>query len=272
MEEKTFSTPCGDIHYRTKRAEKESDVFLIFLPGLSADHRLFEKQIEYFSGKYDLLVWDAPGHADSYPFTLDFSLEDKARWLKGIMEKENIQNPLIIGQSMGGYVAQVFMELFPGTVKGFIAIDSAPMQRSYLTAAELWLLKRMEPVYRHYPWKRLKRDGTRGCAETDYGRRLMLSIMERYDDDKERYAKLVGHGYRILAEAIEANKPYIIDCPALLICGERDHAGSTKRYNRKWHEKSGIPIRWIIGAGHNANTDRPERVNEIIDSWIRQLE
>ena len=49
---------------------------LVFLPGLTADHRLFEKQVEYFEGKYNVLVWDAPGHAASWPFTFDFSLLD----------------------------------------------------------------------------------------------------------------------------------------------------------------------------------------------------
>lgn len=30
-----------------------------------------------------------------------------------------------------------------------------------------------------------------------------------------------GFGYRMLAEAIKADLPYHISCPALLICGER---------------------------------------------------
>ena len=61
---------------------------LIFLPGLTADHRLFEKQTEYFDGKYRMFVWDAPGHASSYPFRMDFSLADKAVWLNEIIEPE----------------------------------------------------------------------------------------------------------------------------------------------------------------------------------------
>ena len=47
-------------------------IALIFLPGLTADHRLFEKQIEFFERKYNVLVWDAPGHAKSWPFNLIF--------------------------------------------------------------------------------------------------------------------------------------------------------------------------------------------------------
>ena len=48
-----------------------------------------------------------------------------------------------------------------------------------------------------------------------------------YDGDQKRYAKIAGHGFRILAEAMETNLPYRINCPAQLICGEKDHAGST---------------------------------------------
>ena len=70
---------------------------LIFLPGLTADHRLFDKQIEYFKDKYRVLVWDAPGHASSYPFKLNFSLFDMTKWLDRIFVKERIENPILIG-------------------------------------------------------------------------------------------------------------------------------------------------------------------------------
>jgi pimeloyl-ACP methyl ester carboxylesterase len=44
----------------------------VFLPGLTADHRLFDKQVAYFEGKNNVLVWDAPGHAASWPFSFTF--------------------------------------------------------------------------------------------------------------------------------------------------------------------------------------------------------
>ncbi len=53
----------------------------------------------------------------------------------------------------------------------FISIDSAPLQRNYVTAVEIWLLKRMEPVYAHYPWKLLLKSGTEGVAASNYGRK-----------------------------------------------------------------------------------------------------
>ncbi len=271
MLERTHETACGTIHYWVNKESDKDSPQLVFLPGLTADHRLFDKQLEYFEGRYPVLVWDAPGHAASWPFTFDFSLLDKARWLDEILIREGFDKPVIIGQSMGGYVGQAYAQLFPEKLCGFISVDSAPLQRGYVTAAELWLLKRMEPVYRYYPWKALLKSGTNGVATSEYGRSLMRSIMMVYDGDKDRYARLSGHGFRILAEAIEADLPYEIKCPALLICGDRDRAGSCIRYNREWHKKTGIPIEWIKGAGHNSNTDAPETVNHLIDKIIASI-
>ena len=268
MTEKTHSTPCGDIHYWVNNNAKNTSHQLVFLPGLSADHRLFDKQIEHFEGRYPLLVWDAPGHGASWPFEFQFNLMDKAQWLNEIFIREGFDKPIIIGQSMGGYVGQAYSQLYPNSLHGFISIDSAPLQREYTTAFEIWLLKRMEPVYRLYPWSLLLQSGTKGVSTTQYGRQLMLNMMMTYATDNERYTRLSGHGMKMLGEAIEANLPYKINCPALLICGEKDHAGSSIRHNKAWHKNTGIPLVWIPNAGHNSNTDAPIAVNQLIEDFI----
>ena len=270
MIEKTYVTRSGVIHYWTNIMYLDM-ITLIFLPGLTADHRLFDKQIEYFKGKYNVLVWDPPTHALSWPFTFDFDLMDVVKWLNEILDQENITKPVIIGQSMGGYIGQAYCELYPKKLKGFVSIDSAPLQRKYFTSIEIWLMKRMEPVYYYFPWKLLLKTGPNGVAESDYGRKLMYDIMMEYDGDKSRYSKIAGHGFKILAEAIEKDLPYQIKCPAILICGEKDHAGSGIRYNKKWNKNTGIRLEWIKDAGHNSNTDKPEIVNHLINEFVEQL-
>ncbi len=270
MIEKTYTTSSGAIHYWIHIIGADIAT-LVFLPGLTADHRLFDKQIEYFKSRYNVFVWDAPAHAASWPFQFDFDLFDKAKWLNGIFEQENITKPVIVGQSMGGYVGQAYAELYPDRLRGFVSIDSAPLQRKYVTGIELWLLKRMQPVYFYYPWKLLLKSGTNGVAVSEYGRKLMHDIMMVYDGDKKRYAQIAGHGFKILANAMEMNLPYKIKCPALLICGENDHAGSCIRYNKAWHRDTGIPLEWIKNAGHNSNTDKPETVNRLIERVVKQV-
>ncbi len=268
LTEKIFQTPKGDIHYWRNEGDPERPT-LVFLPGLTADHRLFDRQIEYFAPRHPVLTWDAPGHGASRPFTLEFSLMDKARWLHELLKAEGISRPVIVGQSMGGYVGQAFSELYPSELAGFVSIDSAPLQRQYITAAEIWMLKHVGPVYRMYPWNALKRTGAKGCAESDYGRALMAEMMESYSH--KEYCDIAAHGFRILGEAMEANLPYALHCPAMLICGEKDKAGSAKHYNKVWAKKSGIPFHWIKGAGHNSNTDCPDEVNHLIEQFVDSL-
>ncbi|MGI6174318.1 MAG: alpha/beta fold hydrolase [Christensenellales bacterium] len=272
MVEKVFVTEHGRIHYWVNPDAERMKPQLVFLPGLTVDHRLFDKQIEYFEGEYPILVWDAPGHAASYPFRLRFSLEDKARWIDAIRKREGFDAPVLIGQSMGGYVGQMYSQLFPDGLKGLVSIDSAPLQRKYYSDIELWLLKQMEPMYRLYPWNILLKATAKRVATTEYGRKIMREFMMVYDSDRQRYTALAGHGFRILAEAVERNLPYEIKCPALLICGEEDRAGSCIRYNKAWHRETGIPIEWIKDAGHNSNTDKPDEINRLIEKFIAGIQ
>ena len=55
-------------------------------------------------------------------FRLTFTLMDKVRWLDEIFCQEALCQPVIVGQSMGGYVGQAYAELFPRKLKGFVAL------------------------------------------------------------------------------------------------------------------------------------------------------
>ena len=115
------------------------------------------------------------------------------------------------------------------------------------------------------------KSGTEGVATSNYGRNLMKEMMLVYDGNQHRYAQIAGHGFRILAEAMEKDLPYEIKCPSLLICGTKDHAGSCIRYNREWQRKMEIPLKWIEGAGHNSNTDKLEMINSLLEEFFSNI-
>lgn len=266
--ERVFPTALGGVHYWTGPRE-EARPWLIFLPGLTADRRLFARQMEGLGGLFNCLVWDAPAHGKSRPFPLRFSLEDMADALHGILAAERIFRPVLVGQSMGGYVSQVYMARYPGAVSGFVSIDSCSLERRYYTGAELWLLEHTEGMYRSIPWSLLKKWGPWDTAESAYGRRVMKAMMADYS--KDEYCALTAHGFRILVRSIEEGPSYALTCPALLLCGERDGAGSCKRYDRAWSRVAGLPLVWVPRAGHNSNCDAPRFVNQAIADFVRSL-
>ena len=241
----------------------------MLLHGLGADGRMMIPQAREFCNDYNLLVWDAPAHGRSSPFSFTFTYMDVARWLHEILEAEGITHPVLIGHSMGGYIAQCFMEQFPGEAAGFVSIDSGPIQKRYMSEAELWALEHTEPMYRAFPWRILLDISARGNATSDKGRRVCRKIFEDYG--KDYLCKLLGYGFRGVAQAIREDRPYRIDCPCILICGTDDQTGFVKHYNKKWTANTGLPLRWINSAGHCSHLDAPDEVNGIIREFVRKL-
>ncbi|MEE1015663.1 MAG: alpha/beta hydrolase [Lachnospiraceae bacterium] len=268
LQGKTYTTCYGDIHYWVRCIDQKSP-WLVMLPGLTADHQLFDKQIEGLRDRYNIFTWDAPAHGLSRPFELKFSMWEMAEYLHNIFEIEGISRPVLIGQSLGGYISQVYMEMYPDSMAGFISIDSCPLKRKYYTNWEIALLKHTKWMYFSIPWKLLLWLGKIGTAQSEYGRNLIKETWSVYK--KKEYCELADYGYRILAEAVEAEREYDIMCPVLLICGEKDAAGSARSYNRKWEKQDGHKLVWLKNAGHNSNTDAPEEVNQLIDEFASEL-
>lgn len=268
MDKRSFKTRSGHITYWVSRCAQPASPWLVFLPGLTADHRLFDKQVERFAAKANVLAWDAPSHGESRPFVLDWTMDDIANWLFGVLAQEGVERPILIGQSMGGYTAQAFMELHPGVASGFVSIDSCSLQRRYYSGWELAALRHTKLMFLSFPWKTLVRLGANNNATSAYGRNLMREMMLSYG--KREYCELSAHGFRILADAVASNRPYEVNCPLMLICGTEDHAGSAKRYNRAWGKRLGSPVHWVEGAGHNSNCDAPDVVNALIDHLVEE--
>lgn len=62
-----------------------------------------------------MFVWDAPAHGLSRPFELSFSMQDIVHYLYTIFQIEHIVMPIFVGQSLGGYIAQVYITEYPNT-------------------------------------------------------------------------------------------------------------------------------------------------------------
>ena len=266
MNPKSHATDRGNIRYWVGRVSDKSAPWLVFLPGLTADHTLFDAQVRHFSGWANCLVWDAPAHGESRPFPLDFTMDDYAWWLHDILETEGIAHPILVGQSLGGYVSQAFMDLFPSTAAGFIAVDSASLKKRYMKSWEIWIIRHMRLAYLSIPWRLLVKWVCENVAETQAGQSNMRTIMLAYG--KRDYCNLAAYGYRMTGDAINADREYAIDCPTLLLCGEHDKTGFIMRYNKVWAETEGLPLAWVPNARHNSPIDNHSFINERIERFV----
>lgn len=265
MEEKTLITERGTVHYWTQWNQEEQADCLIFLHGLTADHTLFERQVAYFAPKYHILLWDAPAHGKSRPYT-NFSYDDAAEVLNGMMQQEQIEQAILVGQSMGGFVIQAFLDRYPEKAKGFVGIDTGPFGLEYYSKSDCWWMKQVGWMSRLYPHQSLINGIAKACSVTEYAYQNMRKALQCYS--KSELCRLIGAGYRGFAKA---NRDIEISCPVLLFLGEQDRLGKLKKYCEAWQKNTGYPIHIVSNASHNSNADCPEMVNADIAEFCEQL-
>lgn len=263
MDEFIYPTEHGAVHYWYSNIGASET--LVFLHGLTADHRLFDSQISAFRETYNCLVWDAPAHGASRPYS-GFSYPDCAEVLHAILDLHHIETPILIGQSMGGYVIQSFLLRYPRRAKAFISIDSCPYGARYYSRSDKWWLCQIEWMAKCYPFHALKSAVAKQCTTGARSEENMRSMLETYS--KQELCHLMGLGF---AGFLEDNRDLTIPCPVLLIVGEKDVTGKVRAYNKAWAAATGYPIHWINDAAHNANDDQPDLVNAKIEAFIQSI-
>ncbi len=259
--EKTVSSNRGMTYYWTN--EIESAVSLVFLPGLTADHRLFESQLSVFQSSFKVLVWDCPGHGKSRPYD-GFSYANVSDELDSILKKENMEKVVFIGQSLGGMIAQYYIDQHSFRAVGFISIDSAPFG-DYYSRSDMFWLSQLEWMCKLYPDKLLRSSMAKICGATETAQNRMLTMLSSYTKNALCHLLYIGE-----AAFIPENKKLDIPCRTILLLGDKDKVGKVAAYNKERSRRTGFPLILIQGASHNANDDQPDIVNGIILDFIHE--
>ena len=262
MEEQILQTDKGKvIYWRSERWDAGKDT-VFFLHGLTADHSMFDGQIAAFAEEYNILTWDTPAHGRSRPFAA-FDFGDTSEYIRRILDRHSVDQAVLIGQSLGGYLAQSFIKRHPARVKCFVSLDSTPYGSGYYSRPDIWILKQVEWMAHLYPLQWMKKAMSKQVSVTRKSYENMMRMLAPYG--KDELCRLMGMGY---AGFLEDNCELKIPCPVLLILGEKDRTGKVAQYNKAWARKTGYPLKVIRGAAHNVNVDKPEEVNACIRGFL----
>lgn len=264
MEHKQITAQGGIVHYWIDKKESNSEC-IVFTHGVTADHTMFEKQIDFFSDKYTIVLWDVPMHGLSRPYQ-NFSYLDTAEILHSILEREHIEKVVLVGMSLGGYPCQHFAALYPTMVKGFVALDTTPLGMEYYSKSDLWWLKQVAPMAKLFSANILRMSMVWSVSKTKYSYHKMMSMLKSVSKTEIIEQMRIAYEYFPL-ENMDVNFPF----PVLILVGEKDSTGKVKTYCREWSKKTGYPLHYIKKAKHFSNGDNPEQVNSEIALFIKNL-
>jgi pimeloyl-ACP methyl ester carboxylesterase len=93
---------------------------LFFLHGVGGSHAVWDRQLPYFTARgHRAQAWDQPGYGGR-PAVEPYDLETIAAALRGEIELLGTEPVVLVGHSMGGFVAQEGYARFPQLIKALV--------------------------------------------------------------------------------------------------------------------------------------------------------
>jgi pimeloyl-ACP methyl ester carboxylesterase len=104
---------------------------LLLTHGYSATSQMWRGQIEPFSARYKLILWDMRGHGQSdYPIDqAAYSEEHTVADMNALLDAAGAEKAIIGGLSLGGYMSLAFHLARPERVEALLIIDTGPGYR-----------------------------------------------------------------------------------------------------------------------------------------------
>lgn len=236
---------------------------IVFTHGASWNLKQWEKQSEYFSKNYQVILWDVRGHGKSTLPDGRVDSGDFSKDLIGLLDYLNINKANLCGLSMGGHISLQTAIRFPDRVNSLILIGT-PFTNTYN-----WYEKVFVPINRlsnHFiPMSLLAKWQAHMLSKFNinnkkYIEEAVSSIPRR------RWLRL----WQAISKMESGDNLENVNCPTLILQGEYDTM--TKRQQKHLHETiEGSKYIIIKDAHHATNLDNPTLVNQYIDRFLSEL-
>jgi pimeloyl-ACP methyl ester carboxylesterase len=100
---------------------------IVFLHGFAESQAIWMDFLHGFPEGYQLLTLDLLGHGANIEAAPDYSMEAQAHYVAEQLQQQGVKKALLVGHSMGGYVALAFAEQFPERVAGLVLFHSTAL-------------------------------------------------------------------------------------------------------------------------------------------------
>lgn len=238
---------------------------VVLTHGATSDHTMFDDLVPVLAQRHRVLTWDVPGHGLSQPLPADFGMDRLVDDELALLDHLGETTAVLIGQSMGGNLAQEVVFRHPRRVTALVLIDCTDNFQKLGTLEKVSLAS-AGPIFAIYPFRMLKRQSAEASADTPRARERLSEMMDRVAD-KESFVRIL---MRITA-VLHYEPDFRIPCPLLMLQGEHDRLGNIARAMPAMARREGVPLAIVRGAGHASNMDQPDEVGARVLEFLDGL-
>jgi 3-oxoadipate enol-lactonase len=199
------------------------------------------------------------------PFTMDQYADDLAR----LLDVLRIDRVVLVGCSMGGYVAFAFLRRHRARVRGLVLADTRAAADTDDGREKRRALIEVA-----------RRDGATAVANAQIARLVGRSTREKQPDTYDAVHRMIAQARREgIVGALEAmmsrpdSTPMLsdIDVPTLVVVGEQDEITPPAEARAMQRRIPGSTLEIIAGAGHLGNVERPAAFNHVLTEFLVSL-
>src|SRR5690348_5403533 len=120
--EKQFNYQNSLISYSVEGEGKA----VVLLHGFAEDRRIWNNQAAFLKNQFKLIIPDLPGSGKSglLTYKTSISVDNYADCIHALLKEEQIEQCILLGHSMGGYITLAFAEKFAYLLKAFGFVHS----------------------------------------------------------------------------------------------------------------------------------------------------
>jgi len=241
---------------------------LLFLHGVGGGHAAWNRQVPYFAALgYRAHAWDQPGYGGT-ALVDPYDLEQVCGALQRLIESLGGEPVVLVGHSMGGFVAQEAYARFPQLIRALVLGFTSPSFGGGSSEfVDKFIAARIGPL-----------DDGRSMAEV--AARLMPTMR-----GSKSQPEGVAHAERVMGaippatyrKAVQLLTTFdrraqlpAITLPVLLVAGSEDRVAPANVMQRMAQKIQGADFVLLEGCGHLGPMDQPEPFNEALRGFLER--
>jgi pimeloyl-ACP methyl ester carboxylesterase len=230
---------------------------IIILHGLMGALSNFDDVLSYFSAKgYKVIIPELPIY--SLPL-LKTNVKSISKFLKEFMIFKNIDNAILLGNSLGGHIALYFTKLNLKNVSGLVLTGSSGLYE-----------KSMGDTYpKRGNYEYIKEKTQEVFYDPEIATKEVVDEVYSSVNDRSRVIKTLAIAKSAIRHNMAKDLPDM-NTPTCLIWGKNDLVTPPEVAIDFQKLMPDANLYWIDKCGHAPMMEHPEEFNRILENWLKE--
>jgi pimeloyl-ACP methyl ester carboxylesterase len=238
---------------------------VVFLHAGLADSRMWDEQVNAFSGQYTVVRFDMRGYGQSDPPTAHYAPADD---LIALLKLLKIDRACIVGLSVGATIGIDVAAAQPTIVSGLVSVAGSPGWMPYSDTLNQRTIDHLTAG---------KERGTTALVDGWLNDPMLAALKTQPKVEARVREFLTANAAGLMSSALmdppDITAPRLSDfkMPTLIMVGDRDDPEIVERSKGMSREIPGAVLTVVPGVGHMVNLEAPRAFDEALGRFLRTL-